>query len=102
MDENLLSLIIPIFNEEENIKPLIEHIHSALKGLSYEVILVDDCSTDSSVTNIQKLADPKVHLVQLKKNYGQSLALAAGFEVAQGVYLITMDGDLQNLSLIHI
>lgn len=96
MDENLLSLIIPIFNEEENIKPLIEHIHSALKGLSYEVILVDDCSTDSSVTNIQKLADPKVHLVQLKKNYGQSLALAAGFEVAQGAYLITMDGDLQN------
>lgn len=96
MDENLLSLVIPIFNEEENIKPLIEHIHSALNGFSYEVILVDDCSTDSSVANIQKLADPKVQLVQLKKNYGQSLALAAGFEVAQGAYLVTMDGDLQN------
>lgn len=92
----LLSLVIPVFNEEDNIVPLMDNIDQALASYQYEVILVDDFSTDTTVHQIKKLNHSKVKLVELRKNYGQSSALAAGFDHAEGTYIITLDGDLQN------
>ncbi|MEE4257776.1 MAG: glycosyltransferase family 2 protein [Bacteroidales bacterium] len=91
-----LSLVISVFNEEDNVVPLVEQINMALMGFDYETIFVDDGSSDATVENIRKLDDAHVHLVELKKNYGQSSALAAGIDHASGDYIITLDGDLQN------
>lgn len=91
-----LSVVIPVYNEEDNVKLLVEKINESLAGYSYEIILVDDFSTDSTRKVIKALNNPNVVLVELKKNYGQSLALAAGIDNALGEYIITMDGDLQN------
>ena len=91
-----LSIVIPVYNEEENIIPLIEQIDHNLTGYDYEIIFVDDFSTDRTRFNVTKLKLPHVTLIELRKNYGQSLALAAGIDRAKGDYIITMDGDLQN------
>tara|TARA_E500000178_G_scaffold85706_1_gene84252 strand:- start:981 stop:1922 length:942 start_codon:yes stop_codon:yes gene_type:complete len=92
----MLSLVIPIFNEEDSIIILNEKILKALKGYNFEIIYVDDSSSDSSREVIKSINKKKVILVELSKNYGQSLALAAGFDIAKGDYIITLDGDLQN------
>jgi len=92
----LLSIVIPLYNEEENVLLLTEKIHSSLQGYNYQIVYVDDFSTDITKDRVKGMKDPKVHLLALKKNYGQSLALAAGLDYAQGEYIITMDGDLQN------
>ena len=94
--QSLLSIVIPVYNEEDNVVLLTEKIHESLKGYTYEVVFVNDFSTDETVQRIKKMNDPLVHLIELKKNYGQSLALAAGIDYANGEYIITMDGDLQN------
>lgn len=94
--DTLLSLVIPLFNEEENIQLLLKNIDEALKEHEFEIILVDDFSTDKTVNEIKKLNHPKVKLIEFRKNYGQSSALAAGFDNAQGEFIITLDGDLQN------
>ena len=91
-----LSLVISVYNEEMNVVPLTEKIADSLKGLDYEVIYVDDGSTDSTVQNILSLKDPHVVLIRFKKNYGQSSALAAGIDYASGDYIVTLDGDMQN------
>lgn len=91
-----LSLVIPLYNEEDNVLPLTEKIHKALQGYDYQIIYIDDFSTDATRTVVNGMQDTKVHLISLKKNYGQSLALAAGIDYAEGDYIITMDGDLQN------
>jgi glycosyltransferase involved in cell wall biosynthesis len=91
-----LSLVISVYNEEKNVLPLTEKIADSLKGLDYEVIYVDDGSTDSTVQNILSIKDPHVVLIRFKKNYGQSSALAAGIDYASGDYIITLDGDMQN------
>lgn len=91
-----LSVVIPLYNEEENIALLVGRIQSALVGKDFEIILVDDGSTDQTRQEIKKLNNPNLVLVELKKNYGQSLALAAGIDYASGDYIVTMDGDLQN------
>lgn len=91
-----LSVVVPVYNEEENIALLVERIESALQSHYYEIILVDDGSTDSTQQEIKKLKNPSVTLIEFKKNFGQSLALAAGIDYASGDYIITMDGDLQN------
>ena len=91
-----LSLVISVYNEEDNIAPLVEQINMALMGFEYETIFIDDGSSDATVENIRKLNDPHIHLLELKKNYGQSSALAAGIDHASGSYIITLDGDLQN------
>ncbi len=91
-----LSIVISVYNEEENVKPLYDQITDALQGFNYEVIFVDDGSSDSTVKNIKAIKDDKVHLIEFKKNFGQSSALLAGFDYATGDYIITMDGDLQN------
>ncbi|MDY2587858.1 glycosyltransferase family 2 protein [Winogradskyella aquimaris] len=92
----LLSLVIPLYNEEKNIQLLLKHIDEALKGHLFEIILVDDFSTDKTVNTIKALQHSKVKLIELRKNYGQSSALAAGIDQAQGEYIVTLDGDLQN------
>lgn len=91
-----LSLVIPLYNEEENVKPLLHNINKALENYHFEIILVDDFSTDKTVNTIKTLNYPKVTLIELRKNYGQSSALAAGIDNAKGEYIVTMDGDLQN------
>ena len=91
-----LSVVITLMNEEDNIPPLLEQLSSALKGYEYELILVDDGSTDETVSRIKALGDQRVKLLIFNKNYGQTPAMAAGIDYATGDYVITMDGDLQN------
>ncbi len=91
-----LSVVIPIMNEQENIKPLFEAIRSSLSDIDYELILVDDGSTDNTVALMQELADERTAVVVLNRNYGQSSAMAAGIDQAQGELIVTLDGDLQN------
>ncbi|MEM8900538.1 MAG: glycosyltransferase, partial [Bacteroidota bacterium] len=69
-----ISLVITLLNEEENIKPLLHKISDALKGIDYEVVLVDDGSTDGTVSEIRKYADDRVKLIELRQNVGQSTA----------------------------
>ncbi len=93
----LLSLVIPVYNEEGNVQLLTETIENALyQNYEYEIIYVDDFSTDQTRQKIKALNNPHVVLVELKRNYGQSSALAAGIEYAKGDYIITLDGDMQN------
>jgi glycosyltransferase involved in cell wall biosynthesis len=91
-----ISVVIPVMNEEENIKPLLEAIHNALSHLDYEVVLVDDGSTDNTKKRIIENADERVKLVELRKNYGQSTAMTAGIDHANAKYIAMIDGDLQN------
>lgn len=89
-------MVITVLNEQDNIRPLLLRIREALAGMSYEVILVDDGSTDRTVHEIKQHADHRVRLVSLNRNYGQTAAMAAGIDYARGEYITTMDGDLQN------
>jgi glycosyltransferase involved in cell wall biosynthesis len=95
-----LSIVIPIFNEEENITPLYRKLKTVLKGMRarYEVIFVDDGSDDASNEVLQRLAkdDKGLKAIQFRKNFGQTAAIAAGVEHAQGEIIVTMDGDGQN------
>src|SRR5688500_12519298 len=91
-----LSVVIALLNEAENIPLLLEQIAEALKNIDHELILVDDGSTDRSVAVIKKHLQPHIKLVVLRKNYGQSAAMAAGIAAANGEYIATMDADLQN------
>jgi glycosyltransferase involved in cell wall biosynthesis len=95
-----ISLVVPIFNEEENIFLLHERITAALgpSGLDYELILVDDGSSDRSFPLLQDLArrDQRVKVIRFRRNFGQTAAMAAGFDAARGQVVIPMDGDLQN------
>lgn len=93
---SLLSVVVPLYNEEDNAVLLTEKIHESLVGYTYQIIYIDDFSTDRTKQVVKEMRDDKVHLIELKKNYGQSLALAAGIDYAEGEYIITMDGDLQN------
>lgn len=94
--QELLSVVVPLYNEQYNVLLLTKKIHESLVGYQYEIIYIDDFSTDQTKKVVNDLADNQVHLIALKKNYGQSLALAAGIDYASGTYIITMDGDLQN------
>jgi len=91
-----ISVVVPLMNEEENIKYLIDEVDRALKDFEYELILVDDGSTDNTVEEIKKHMNAKTKLVVLNRNYGQTSAMAAGIEVASGDVIVTIDGDLQN------
>lgn len=91
-----LSLVITVMNEEENIRPLVAAIREALQELDYEVIFVDDGSVDGTCRAIREEADERITLLELRKNYGQSTAMMAGIDHAQGEFIATMDGDLQN------
>jgi glycosyltransferase involved in cell wall biosynthesis len=91
-----LSLVICVFNEESNIAPLSEQIKVALNNIDFEAIFVDDGSTDQTIAEIKKINDDRFILVELKRNYGQSSALQAGIDQAEGEYVVLIDGDLQN------
>lgn len=91
-----LSVVVCVYNEADNVKPLVQQITGALSGLDYELIYVDDGSTDGTLQELKNLHHPALRIIELSKNYGQSSALAAGIEYARGKFIITMDGDLQN------
>ena len=91
-----LSVVITVMNEEENIKPLLEAVRSALSGIDFEIILVDDGSVDKTKQQILEHADDRTILVELRKNYGQSTAMTAGIDYSRGKYVALLDGDLQN------
>ncbi len=91
-----LSLVVCVWNEEPNIKPLSKEIKAALEGIDYEAIFVDDGSTDKTREEIRKINDDRFILVELKRNYGQSSALQAGINQAEGEFIALIDGDLQN------
>ncbi|MEK0442198.1 MAG: hypothetical protein RL403_1176 [Bacteroidota bacterium] len=96
MNQPLLSVVITVYNEEDNIQPLLQATYAALSGMDYEVILVEDGSTDRTVAEVKKYANTRTKLVIFNRNYGQTTALAAGIDQAKGQYIATMDGDLQN------
>ncbi|WP_298267845.1 glycosyltransferase family 2 protein [Geobacter sp.] len=95
-----LSIVVPIYNEEENIVALHERVTAALAGtgLDYELILVDDGSSDGSFSLLREIAgrDPRVKVIRFRRNFGQTAAMAAGFDAARGEVIVPMDGDLQN------
>jgi len=95
-----LSLFLPVLNEEDNLRPMHAKIQGALKSLnkSAEVIYVDDGSTDKSLEILREIAarDETVRVISLRRNYGQTAAMAAGIDAAKGSILIPMDADLQN------
>ena len=91
-----LSIIITVLNERENISHLVRKLNYDLAGINYEVIFVDDGSTDGTPRAIRKIADEKITLIELRKNYGQSTAMTAGIHHATGRYVALLDGDLQN------
>jgi len=96
-----LSIVIPLFNEEASLQPLSEELETVLKVLQrpYEIILVDDGSTDSSFAMLQRLhdSDPaRVRLIRFRRNFGKTAALSAGFKRARGEVIVTMDADLQD------
>ena len=101
-----LSVVIPVKDERDNLRPLHERLRRALDPLcegevplrDYEIIFVDDGSTDGSFEVLDGLAaaDPRVKVVALRRNFGQTPALQAGIDWSAGDVLVTMDGDLQN------
>jgi glycosyltransferase involved in cell wall biosynthesis len=94
-----LSIVVPLFNEEESVRPLVGAVREALHdGGAWELVLVDDGSRDDTARIAGALAaeDPRVRLVQLARNYGQTAAMQAGFDHARGRVVVSMDGDLQN------
>lgn len=95
-----ISVIIPTYNEEENVEKLYDELISVLHSLQrdYEIIFVDDRSTDGTYSRLLELhkRDPLVKIIRLRKNFGQSAAMKAGFDHAKGERIITMDADLQN------
>ncbi len=94
----LLSVIIPVYNEEKNIDALLKRLVPVTKLYDYEIIFVDDGSKDTSVEEIKKIAskDKKIKLVSFTRNFGHQMALSAGYETAKGDCVITMDADLQD------
>jgi glycosyltransferase involved in cell wall biosynthesis len=91
-----LSVVISVYNEKDNIKPLLSSLSEHLSGMDYEVIIVDDGSTDGTMEVLHKEAGPNTRVIEFMRNFGQSSALAAGIDYAQGEYICTMDGDMQN------
>lgn len=91
-----LSVIITVLNERENVIPMMEALRSALAAIDYEVIFVDDGSSDGTQRAISENLDSRTMLVELRKNYGQSTAMTAGIDHANGRFIALLDGDLQN------
>lgn len=95
-----LSIVVPVFNEEGSVGELARRLREVLGGLekSWEVIFVDDGSRDrtAEIVREEAAAEPRIKLVRFRRNFGQTAALAAGFDFAAGEIVVTMDGDLQN------
>ena len=93
-DTPAISVVVPLYNEEDNVAELQQEIDTALTGLDYELVLVDDGSSDATVSRVVR--GPRVRLIEFRKNAGQSAAMYAGIHAAQGKVIVTLDGDLQN------
>jgi glycosyltransferase involved in cell wall biosynthesis len=95
-----LSVIVPVFNERENLEPFVSSLSTVLAalGTDYEILFIDDGSTDGSGAFLEQCAasDSHVKLIQFRRNFGQTAALAAGFRYASGPLIVTLDADLQN------
>lgn len=95
-----ISVIVPVFNEEKNIAPLVDELTAVLSGTkrSYEVIFVNDGSTDKTLPELEKAKTPgsAIRIIDLNRNFGQTAAIMAGFDSAEGEIIVTLDGDLQN------
>jgi len=95
-----LSIVVPLYNEAESLPPLVEQLLAALRplGRSFELVLVDDGSSDGTASMLRQLADqtPELVAVLLRRNYGQTPAMSAGFDASRGELIVTLDGDLQN------
>jgi glycosyltransferase involved in cell wall biosynthesis len=94
MSSPAVSVIVPLFNEEENVPILQSELGAALKGLDHEIIFVDDGSADRTFERIE--AAPNVRVIRFEKNSGQSAAIYAGLQAARGAIVVLIDGDLQN------
>lgn len=90
----MLSVVVPLYNEQDNIAALQREVAAALAGLEYELILVDDSSTDETLARIERA--PNVRVIEFEKNTGQSAAMYAGIMAAKGEFIALLDGDLQN------
>ena len=93
-DSPAVSVIVPVYNEEQNVPILEAELRAALKGVDHEIIFVDDGSSDHTVERIE--AAPNVRVIRFEKNAGQSAAIYAGLQAARGAILVLIDGDLQN------
>jgi len=95
-----ISIVVPVFNEQDNVEAVYSAISSALQamGCSYEIVMVDDGSSDKSYSVLARLAscDTALKVIRFRRNFGQTAAMSAGFDYAKGEIIIPMDGDLQN------
>jgi glycosyltransferase involved in cell wall biosynthesis len=95
-----VSIVVPVYNEEESVTHLVEQVHAAMvpTGKRYELVLVDDGSSDGTWPLLSRLADadPALNLVRFRRNFGQTAAMQAGLDAARGNQIVTMDADLQN------
>jgi glycosyltransferase involved in cell wall biosynthesis len=93
-----ISIVVPLFNECRNLPPLLDALDAALTGIdrTYEVILVNDGSSDATEERLDEIGDARVRVVHFRRNFGQTAALMAGFNTARGAIIIAMDGDMQN------
>jgi dolichol-phosphate mannosyltransferase len=90
----MLSVVIPLYNEEDNVAALQRELSTALAGREHEIILVDDCSKDQTLSRIERR--PEVRVLEFERNSGQSAAMYAGIMAARGEVIVLLDGDLQN------
>ncbi|MEY2548005.1 MAG: hypothetical protein QOD64_587 [Verrucomicrobiota bacterium] len=93
-----ISIVVPLFNESRNLPPLLQALDNALTALAktYEVILVNDGSSDATADCLDAIGDERVRVVHFRRNFGQTAALMAGFNISRGAIIIAMDGDMQN------
>ena len=98
MNNFLVSVIIPVFNEEQNIEPLVKRLLPVVKDLNYEIIFVDDGSKDKTLSVIKKQSakNKNIKLISFYRNFGHQMALTAGYEISKGDCVITIDADLQD------
>ena len=95
-----LSVVVPLFNEQDSLRPLVRQLLDTVRplGVTFELVLVDDGSKDATATVLAELSEeiPELVAVLLRRNYGQTAAMAAGFDASSGDVIVTLDGDLQN------
>src|ERR1051326_4174811 len=95
-----LSIVVPLYNEEASVTPLYVRLTQVMTGLEepYEIVFVDDGSTDHTLNTLYEIyeSDSRVRVISLRRNFGQTAALKAGFDAASGSIIISMDGDLQH------
>lgn len=100
MEKEMISVLIPVFNEAENILPLYEKLTFVLNGVdrNYEVIFIDDGSSDGTLSALRSICikDPRIKFISFSRNFGQTPALSAGIDFSKGKIIVPMDGDLQN------